>query len=255
MKLLRRRWVVAVLVVVVAAGLAAGAFYTLGPRIREREAELPTKTEAPPDLAKLRDRFVAGLEALQRDDGPTAVRHFSSFDFGSRAVEQYRLYFLANGHQLAGNRVAARVALARLWSHQPTFVYTSDAGFNLASLYAGVADWSNAAATVSAVAARSDIPAVSAAARWQAIEWRLYQGDLSGLRIQSTVRGREAEFVVKRIGETHASTSVVIDSATVVSRVVALRRPEVGDLLGEELTIARSDRIYEDALAALVALA
>jgi len=28
----------------------------------------------------------------------------------------------------------------------------------------------------------------------------------------------------------------------------------VGDLLGEELTIARSDLIYEDALAALVAL-
>lgn len=81
------------------------------------------------------------------------------------------------------------------------------------------------------------------------------EGDLSGLRIQSTVGGRQAEFVVKRIGETHAGTSVVIDGATVVSRVVALRRPEVGDLLGEELTIARSDRIYEDALAALVALA
>lgn len=80
------------------------------------------------------------------------------------------------------------------------------------------------------------------------------EGDLSGLRIQAAAGGREAEFVVKRVGETHAGTSVVIDGVTVVSRVVALRRPEVSDLLGEELTIARSDSIYEGALAALVAL-
>lgn len=81
------------------------------------------------------------------------------------------------------------------------------------------------------------------------------EGDLSGLRIQATAAGREAEFVIKRIGETHAETSVVIDGAVVVARVVALRRPEVSDLLGEELTIARSDSIYEGALATLVALA
>lgn len=81
------------------------------------------------------------------------------------------------------------------------------------------------------------------------------EGDLSGLRLQAVAGGRQAEFVIKRIGETHAATSVVIDGATIVSRVVALRRPEVSDLLGEELTIARSDSIYEGALAALVALA
>ena len=81
------------------------------------------------------------------------------------------------------------------------------------------------------------------------------EGDLSGLRIQTAAGGREAEFVIKRIGTTLASTSVVIDGATVMSRVVALHRPDVSDLLGEELTIARSDAVYEDALAALVALA
>jgi len=36
---------------------------------------------------------------------------------------------------------------------------------------------------------------------------------------------------------------------------VPLPAPSVTDLLGEELTIAGSDRIYEDALAALVRLA
>jgi len=83
----------------------------------------------------------------------------------------------------------------------------------------------------------------------------MQEGDLSGLRIQAAAGGRVAEFVIKRIGETHAGTSVVIDGATVVSRVVALPQPDVSDLLGEELTIARSDVIYEGALAALVALA
>src|ERR1700737_4013907 len=105
MKFLQSKWVVGILIVLVLAALAVAGFYALGLRVREHEAELPAKTEAPPDLAKLRDRFVAGLDALQHDDGPAAVRHFSSFDFGSRAVEQYRLYFLANGHELAGNRV------------------------------------------------------------------------------------------------------------------------------------------------------
>jgi integrase/recombinase XerC len=37
-------------------------------------------------------------------------------------------------------------------------------------------------------------------------------------------------------------------------RIVPLGRPGVSELLGEELTIARSDSIYEDALAALVTL-
>src|SRR5512138_1448867 len=123
MKLSRRAWLIgSVAVVAIVAGIVLLALY-VSHRRAERAAEEAEAPEAPPDLEKLRDNFVAGLEALQRNDGAGAVRHFSSFDFGSRAVEQYRLYFLANGHQLAGNRVAARVALARLWARQPKFVY------------------------------------------------------------------------------------------------------------------------------------
>ena len=82
------------------------------------------------------------------------------------------------------------------------------------------------------------------------------EGDLSGLRIQSTVGRSTAEFVVKRIdGTAHATTSVTIDGETRAERLVPLPKPGVGELLGEELTIARSDNVYEDALAALVALA
>src|SRR6185369_6660937 len=96
-----------------------------------REKRVVAKPEAPPDLAKLRDVYSAGLEALQRGDGPDAVKHFSSFHFGSRAVEQYRLYLLANGHQVAGDRKSARVALAQLWEMGPKLVYWEDAAFNL----------------------------------------------------------------------------------------------------------------------------
>jgi glucose-6-phosphate dehydrogenase assembly protein OpcA len=84
----------------------------------------------------------------------------------------------------------------------------------------------------------------------------LEEGDLSGLRIQSTVDGRTAEFVVKRAENGHhASALVIIGAKGMSERIVPLGKPGVGDLLGEELTIARSDAIYEDALAALVALA
>jgi glucose-6-phosphate dehydrogenase assembly protein OpcA len=80
-------------------------------------------------------------------------------------------------------------------------------------------------------------------------------GDLSGLRIQSEDGGRHAEFVVKR-SETSAYVTalVTIGGRGMGERIVPLGRPGVGELLGEELTIARSDAIYEDALAALVAL-
>lgn len=81
------------------------------------------------------------------------------------------------------------------------------------------------------------------------------EGNLSGLRIQAETGGRRAEFVVKRVEDSrHATATVRIDDAVVAERLVPLGKPGVSELLGEELTIARSDPIYEDALAALVAL-
>ncbi|MDP9319805.1 MAG: glucose-6-phosphate dehydrogenase assembly protein OpcA [Chloroflexota bacterium] len=82
------------------------------------------------------------------------------------------------------------------------------------------------------------------------------EGNLSGLRIQARDGTRHAEFVVKRVEDSaHATTTVIIDGTVVAERLVPLGRPGVSELLGEELTIARGDAIYEDALAALVALA
>ena len=83
----------------------------------------------------------------------------------------------------------------------------------------------------------------------------LDEGDLSGLRIQSEDGGRHAEFVVKRSDTNpHATTLVTVGGRGMSERIVPLGRPGVSELLGEELTIARSDSIYEDALAVLVAL-
>jgi len=245
MKSARRRWVVVISIAAVATGLGLIGFYTLGPQIRERKAEQALKPEAPPDLEKLRDRFIAGVGALQHSDGPTAVRHFSSFDFGSRAVEEYRLYFLANGHQLAGNRVAARVALARLWARRPRFVYDNDAGFNLAGLYAGVADWSNAATTVAGVATHSDAPAVAAAARWQSLEWRLYQGDLAGLLDNArkiVIKSPRSAQVAPALAVVRAVTSVApteairLSPAERLERAVALMRDGDPQSAAGELT-------------------
>ena len=81
------------------------------------------------------------------------------------------------------------------------------------------------------------------------------EGHLSGLRIQAVDGPRQAEFVIKRVeASAHAVASVVIDGETASERLVPMGKPGVSELLGEELTIARSDVIYEDALAALVAL-
>ena len=83
----------------------------------------------------------------------------------------------------------------------------------------------------------------------------LDEGDLSGLRIQSEDGGHHAEFVVKRSeATTHATALVTVGGRGMSERIVPLGRPGVSELLGEELTIARSDSIYEDALAALVTL-
>src|SRR5439155_1817 len=79
-----------------------------------REIVAP-KPEAPPDLEKLRSAFTSGVDALRRGDGAAAVKHLGSFTFGSRAVEEYRLWYLANAHQLDADRNAARRTLAGLW--------------------------------------------------------------------------------------------------------------------------------------------
>ncbi|HEX6098404.1 MAG TPA: transglycosylase SLT domain-containing protein [Thermoanaerobaculia bacterium] len=183
LQFVRRRWLAALIAIVLLIG---GVVTLMVTRRDERvtttgdEPDSASKEEAPPDLQKLREPFAAGVAALARDDGAEAVKHLSSFDFGPRPVEEYRLYYLANGHQLAGNAAAARVTLARLWRREPKLIYASDAAFNLASLYANEGDTAKSASIYAAIARRADVADVAATARWRAAVARLQAGDLSG---------------------------------------------------------------------------
>jgi soluble lytic murein transglycosylase-like protein len=179
----RRRWIaLAVVALIVLGGTIAFLLIRRGGNTGDAhsEPEVSAKEEAPPDLQKLREPFTAGVAALARDDGAEAVKHLSSFDFGPRPVEEYRLYYLANGHQLAGNAGAARVTLARLWRREPRMIYANDVAFNLASLYENEGDFASGAAVYAALARRADVPDVAATARWRAATARLQAGDVSG---------------------------------------------------------------------------
>jgi glucose-6-phosphate dehydrogenase assembly protein OpcA len=81
-------------------------------------------------------------------------------------------------------------------------------------------------------------------------------GDLSGFRLQARVDASLYEFVLKRAPDAHHVTAtVVVDGETRAVRVVPLPSPGIEELLREELSIVGSDRVFEDALRALVALA
>ncbi len=82
------------------------------------------------------------------------------------------------------------------------------------------------------------------------------EGNVTGVRVLADRDGHHAEFVIKgdEAGGPHADTQVTIDGEMVARRRIFLSMPEVIELLAEELSIIRSDVIYEDALATLCAL-
>jgi len=180
LRALRRKWIVVAIAVPVVAAVAIALLY-----LEQRSEEAPqryvrTEPEAPPDLAKLRDVFSSGLAALQNNDADTAVRRFSSFTFGPRVVEEYRLYYLAKAFQQSGNDAAARRALIALWNRNPRMVFGNDAGLTLAAMHSGAGAPRQAADVCAAVASRTDNPNLAAAARWQEVAQRVVIGDLAG---------------------------------------------------------------------------
>ncbi|MGZ8829389.1 MAG: lytic transglycosylase domain-containing protein [Thermoanaerobaculia bacterium] len=175
----KRKWILVTASVLLTAALVAGAIYYWRFGLRRQEAAVAAKPEAPPDLEKLRDQFGAGVEAIQRKDGAAAAKRLSSFTFGPRAVEEYRLYYLAQGQHLTGDNAAARRTLAQLWSRNPRLVYAEEAGFNLAAMHAAAGDAPQAADVAADVAARADSNA-AAIARWGEAQQRLGYGDIAG---------------------------------------------------------------------------
>ena len=81
-------------------------------------------------------------------------------------------------------------------------------------------------------------------------------GDVSGVRIQAALGGESAEFVIKRApDQRHATATAIVGGTVRAERVVPLPALGIRELLGEELTIAGNDHVYEAALATLMALA
>lgn len=230
---LRRKWLLAVIVVVLFAAVGVGTFFyrsTIGDAAH-READLPPKPEAPPDLQKLRDEYASGLQALQRNDGADAVQHLGSFDFGPRPVEEYRLYYLANSYQLLGDAEAARMTLATLWRRSPRLIHASDVGFSLAGAYENVGDWPRSAEVYAALARRSDVATVSAAARWRTVNARLRGGDLAGalysarnivIRQPRAEEARQAIALVRAITGTGETDPLPLTPTERLERAIAL---------------------------------
>jgi soluble lytic murein transglycosylase-like protein/tetratricopeptide (TPR) repeat protein len=168
--MLRRRWLaIAASLVVIAALIAGGFWISRRQRVARQEARPIHKPQAPPDLAKLRDRFTAALEALHHNDGVAAAQQLASFDFGGRAVEEYRLYYLAKAHAAAKQDDPARATFAKLIARQPKMVLAPDAGTSLGQLYAAGGDWYHAGEAYA-----------GAGARWASVEARFDHGDLAG---------------------------------------------------------------------------
>ncbi|HEY0787248.1 MAG TPA: hypothetical protein VGE86_01300, partial [Thermoanaerobaculia bacterium] len=142
--------------------------------------------EPPPDLEKFAETFRQGVAAVEAGFGPRAVDLLSSFSFGARPVEQYRLYFLANAHQLVGAVDEARRALAAIWQREPTIAVATDVAFHLGDLYEGAGAHRAAAATFRALATRATEPAVAAAARERHLAARFRMGDVGAVLLTAT---------------------------------------------------------------------
>lgn len=178
----RRGWVIAaVALVVVVPLLVAGIWLIVRERSTSAEHYVPPKPEAPPDLAKLRAAFTAGLDALHTKDGPKAVQQLGSFTFGGRAVEEYRLFYLAAAQALTNDTLARRVTLARLWARNPRLAMRDDAGEALGSLYEDAGDWANASSVYNTLADHATTSENASAARTGVIQASFATGDVGTL--------------------------------------------------------------------------
>ncbi|MEA2568549.1 MAG: soluble lytic murein transglycosylase [Acidobacteriota bacterium] len=205
MRFRRKRIALAVLIpVAIGLVIIGGYFYTHREPAAPRETTARPKPEAPPDLENLRASFMAGVDAVNRRDGSEGVKQLAGFTFKQRAVEEYRLWYLARAHELAGNADAARTTLALLWQRAPKMAARDEAGQKLGVLYANRADFRRAANVYSDLATSSD-PKNSATARWSYIESRFAQGDVASMLFAA----RNIAIKSPKATETGAAVAVV----------------------------------------------
>lgn len=245
----RRPFLIGAVALLLVAGLILATVWIRRTRTTSRlheEANLPEKPQAPPDLQKLRDAYASGLEALERKDAADAVKHFSSFDFGPRAVEEYRLYYLAKSHEMAGNIPAARATLARLWARSPRLVHASDVAMSLGRLYAQHGDPERSAAVFAGAVPVTTDRNVIAEARWNAALQRLQGGDVGGALFAArnivihSPRAKQAQDAASLVRTLHGlpqNAPLPLTPSERVDRAIALMASEDSQTALEELTV------------------
>ena len=179
----RRRLLLIDLLLLLGAIVAVAVHFAIRERTKERGGTtlVRQKPQAPPDLEKLRATFTAGLDALNHKKGAEAAKQLGSFTFGGRAVDEYRLWFLAQAQRLANDHPHARETLAQLWARDPGGIDRDDAGFALTSLYAEAGDYRHVFETATSLALRADNADNAANARMTAMQAALAAGDVSGV--------------------------------------------------------------------------
>ncbi|MEA2325751.1 MAG: soluble lytic murein transglycosylase [Thermoanaerobaculia bacterium] len=247
----RRGWVVAVAAVLVPLLFVVGVLRFGRARAHQEEYVVHAKPEAPPDLEKLRPAFTAGLDAIQRRDGAEAVKQLSSFHFGKRAVDEYRVYYLANAYQLAKDSARARATLADLLSHHPAFVHLADAGLNLGGLYAAIADWRHAADAYAGVAANAGDSNVAAGARWSAVDARFARGDIAGVLYDArtiAIKNPRSDQAIHAIELTRAITGdqARLTAAERLERAVSFLRDGDAQNAFDELALLEANGVPAD---------
>jgi soluble lytic murein transglycosylase-like protein len=245
----RRRWVVTVVAVLVPVLAIVTFLVVRQPRAQNREFVVSAKPEAPPDLEKLRPAFVAGLEAFRKGNGAEAVSQLSSFNFGHRVVEEYRLFYLSRACELAGDQARARTTLAALWRRNPAFVLRADAGSSLGSLYKAAGDWRHAADVFASVAVSASDSNVAATARWNAIEASFARGDVASMLYAArniaikNPRAPQAPMAIelaRAIAALPAELPMKLTSAERLDRAVSLLRDGDPQHALDELTALQS---------------
>jgi soluble lytic murein transglycosylase-like protein len=249
-KLPRSKWRAAAIGAVVIAALIAVTLYFGRGRSStsaedETAAEVSAKAEAPPDLQKLREKYTNGVEALKNDKAADAVQQLSSFTFGPRAVEEYRLWYLANAYDKSGNTGAARATLAKLWHRSPKLVHAHDAGSRLAQLYADNGNAAQSADLFAGVAARATDPAIIASARWRAALQRLQSGDPASalydarqilIHAPRADEAKKAIALVRALTGTPENSPFPLTPSERIERAIALMNANDAQTALEELT-------------------
>lgn len=174
-------WLVLGLVVLLGGFFALLYYDQSASEQNAEQVAVEEKAAAPPDLAEHREAFVAGVEALQRNDPEEAIEQLSSFSLAPRDAEQYRLYFLATAYQLVGKFTPARDSLARLWSGKTTLLPLADSGVRLEAMYRANGAWEEASRIQAGLATRALEPGVRGAGRDAFIVSKFHVGDPSAM--------------------------------------------------------------------------